>query len=173
MKKQDILLYIIGLSIFGFVSFILVKTQYSLQRDLSSGIQLENKIPQLEQTKIRYEYLSKILLANTIRKNIAFLIGVMMIILGTILIISRIKSDIRAQVDLVKTDKFHITTTSPGVFIVLLGTIIVVTTVLKSDVYKVEDSPLKTTSNREEPMNNTNQNADDTTSIDSSINYNE
>ncbi|GAB5476353.1 MAG: hypothetical protein Mars2KO_44520 [Maribacter sp.] len=145
MSKKDKFLYSLGIVIFIFVSFILLRTQLSLENKISNQIELKNNIPQLEQTMLRYEYSSKILLSNATRKNIAFLIGTMMVVLGTILIISKIESSIDAKVDTIEKAKVHITTSSPGVFIVLLGTIIVVATILKSDSYQFEDYPIEST----------------------------
>jgi len=144
MSKKDVLLYIIGISVFIFISIILTRTQVSLQQNIIYQKEILNKSPHLEQTLLRYDFLSKVLLSNATRKNIAFLIGTMMIVLGTILIISRIESSINANMDTFEKAKFQITTSSPGVFVVLLGTIIVITTVLKSDFYEFKDEPITT-----------------------------
>ncbi|MDH7911337.1 hypothetical protein [Winogradskyella sp. SYSU M77433] len=145
MSKKDMLLYVIGIGVFFYVSLILSNTQNSLRENITINRKLINEIPQLEQTVIRYDYMSKVLLSNSTRKNIAFLIGTMMSILGTILIISKIESSVNSSVDTFEKAKFQITTTSPGVFVVFLGGIIVITTILKSDKYEFSDSPLTTT----------------------------
>ena len=144
MNKKDYILYLIGISVFIYVSIILSNTQNSLQENITAKKEIVNKIPQLEQTIIRYDYMSKVLLSNATRKNIAFLIGTMMSLLGTILIISKIESSINANVDTFEKAKFQITTTSPGVFVVLLGGLIIIATIMKSDSYEFSDNPITT-----------------------------
>ena len=172
MKLKDIILYIIGISTFVYVSLILSNTQARLEKSISDVSKTEYNSIQLEQTKIRYEYSSKILLSNSTRKNIAFLIGTMMIILGTILVISKIESTIDTKITTLENAKFNLTTTSPGVFVIFLGTIIVITTILKSDTYNFKDNPITTkTEYKKEPLKK-NNNTDGKKSVNSLIKIN-
>lgn len=145
MNKKDIFLYTVGISIFIFISILTLKSINKLESEISSRIELKSNSPQIEQAILRYDYMSKALLSNSSRKNIAFLVGSMMIILGTILIISKIESSVNANIDTLEKAKFQIRTSSPGIFIVFLGTIIIITVVLKGNSYSINDSPIKTT----------------------------
>lgn len=144
MNKKNLFLYSFGVLTFIFFCFVIVNGQNNFREDIKLGDfeVAETENPQLIQTILRYDLAGKILLANSSRKNIAFLIGTLMAIFGSLLVISKIESTIDANIDTFDKAKFNITTTSPGVFIVFLGTIIILVTIFMRDSYSVNDGPI-------------------------------
>ncbi len=143
MSKKDKFLYSFGVLTFAFFCFVIVNAQNALREDIKSNVtEIRSQKPLLAPTFLRYELAGKILLVNSSRKNIAFLIGTLMTVFGSLLVISKIESYIDANVDTFDKAKIKITTTSPGVFIVFLGTVIILVTIFMKDSYKVEDGPI-------------------------------
>lgn len=91
----------------------------------------------------RYELGHQAYITNSTRKNIGFLIGMLLSLIGCIVIVRRIRNmDISAEGSAVG-NQLKFATASPGVMMILLGSIIILTTILRTDKVTVTDnSPL-------------------------------
>lgn len=88
----------------------------------------------------RYEHAAASVYSDAARTNVAFLVGVLLSLLGSLIIVRRVReSPIKAGVDAPQLFRFDIATSSPGIFLVFLGTVLMAITILKSDHVAVQD----------------------------------
>ena len=89
--------------------------------------------------KNRYDLGSQILIANTTRKNIGFLIGTLLCLIGCIVIVRRIRNmSIEAEGN-AAGQQFKFLTASPGVLLTLFGSAIILATIIRVDKVEVTD----------------------------------
>ena len=90
---------------------------------------------------MRYEFASKILLSNTSKSNLGFLIGATLCLLGSLFIIRKSKVDIiEANGSNKQLLNFSIKTTSPGIFIVFMGTLLLFISIISKNKYNIKDN---------------------------------
>jgi len=89
----------------------------------------------------RYEQGARILLTTSTRKNTGFLVGTLLAFMGCIIVVRRVRRmPITADFAATEKAKLKVITSSPGVFITLLGTIIIMSTILRYDSFDVNDA---------------------------------
>lgn len=89
--------------------------------------------------KKRYDLASQTLIANLTRKNIGFLIGTILSLIGCIVIVRRIRNMSLEAEGNVSEAKLKFLSASPGVLLVFFGSIIVTATILRTDEINVKD----------------------------------
>jgi hypothetical protein len=89
---------------------------------------------------MRYEFAGKVLISNSTRINLSFLIGSIMCILGTMIVIRKARVDTLEASGGDENISFSIKTTSPGIFLALLGTIILICSIVFKDEYNITDN---------------------------------
>ena len=151
---EDVILYIFGIGIMIFIGFFLIQSQKNLELNIvHSDIRTDKEVatgkteapsqtinPDVSITKFRYQYASKILLSNSTRKNIAFLVGTLLTIFGCMIIIRGVRdSPFEGEVDAFERAKVKIKASSPGIVVVLCGTLILVLSIMVKDVYEIQD----------------------------------
>jgi hypothetical protein len=107
----------------------------------SEDLRLAHMKAQLSLSSMRYEQALRTSAGISARRNFGFLIGAILTLLGSVIAVrgARGSSAVDAQLEAKDYAKVKITTTSSGAFIVLLGTVIVLATVLNNDHVRVED----------------------------------
>jgi hypothetical protein len=134
------------------------QTAEKMENDLSNGIlSPPNAInrnymaylqAQSNLNKKRYDLGSQLVIANMTRKNIGFLIGTLLALLGCIIVVRRIRNMPLSASGNVSGQSFSLLTASPGVLLVVMGSIMIIATILRSDEVYVHDfdpvSPLIT-----------------------------
>jgi|GEM_PF-2122985 len=151
---EDVILYIFGIGIMIFIGFFLIQSQKNLELNIvHNDIRTDKEVaaektetlpqainPNVSITKFRYQYASKILLSNSTRKNIAFLVGTLLTIFGCMIIIRGVRdSPFEGEVDAFERAKVKIKASSPGIVVVLCGTLILVLSIMVKDVYEIQD----------------------------------
>lgn len=97
----------------------------------------------LHTTKVRYNFANKILISGNIRRNAAFLIGAVCLLIGCLFILNQVK-DSHTKIDATFMDKIKasIATSSPGMFMMFIGVIIIVAVIVIGSKVVVNDPPL-------------------------------
>ena len=141
-NKEDLLLYVITICLLCFLGWYFNKSQEQLISSIDyrlDHIKTEN-IQILEAAKMRYEFSGKVLISNSTRTNLSFLIGSVMCLLGTLIIIRKARVDTLEASGGDEKLSFSIKTTSPGVFLALLGTVILIFSITFKDKYTITDN---------------------------------
>ena len=89
--------------------------------------------------KHRYELGEKILIPNATRKNIGFLIGMLLSLIGCIVIVRRIRNMGIMAEGTAAGQQFKLLTASPGVLLAVIGGTIIMTTIITTDKVEVKD----------------------------------
>lgn len=87
---------------------------------------------QMGMTAMRYQQASISTAALSTRKNLGFVVGTIVLIFGCIIIIRGVRDDIGFTGNLSQVAKAKLTSSSPGVFVVLIGGAIVLSSILTS-----------------------------------------
>jgi hypothetical protein len=88
----------------------------------------------------RYSYGARILLTNSTRKNTGFMVGTMIGLLGCIMVIRRVrKMPITADFEAAAQARLRVVTGSPGLFVTLLGSLIILCTIIRYDSFDLQD----------------------------------
>lgn len=90
----------------------------------------------------RYDMGAQLVMADVTRKNIGFLIGTLLSLLGCVIIVRRIRRMPVSASGTVSGQQINLLTSSPGVLLVVVGSIMIIATILKSsDVYVNDFDP--------------------------------
>jgi hypothetical protein len=141
---EDVMLYVFGIGIMVFLGFFLIQAQEQLNLQVpnnTKGNCVENsRDPNVQITQLKYDYAGKILLSNSTRKNIAFLVGTILAIFGCMIVIRGVReSPIEGELSAFEKAKIKVKTSSPGIFIVLCGCVIVALSIFVKDKYDIQD----------------------------------
>lgn len=91
----------------------------------------------------RYNQAGEILVSGIYTKYLGFFTGMILSIVGAVFIISKLKEDTSNLEGSVKEQiQFKLVSSSPGIIFGVLGTILMITTILKTVESKVTDAPL-------------------------------
>ncbi|MBU2887894.1 hypothetical protein KO507_19170 [Gilvimarinus agarilyticus] len=92
----------------------------------------------------RYEMASRINNSIAYIKYISFAVGTFLCLLGVIVIFKGVReSPIKSEMSSANQLKFRISTTSPGAFVVFLGTVIICLSITYKSTIDVKDEPIK------------------------------
>ena len=92
----------------------------------------------------RYQHGARTLLTTSTRKNTGFLVGTMLALLGCIIVVRRVrKMPITADFGASERAKFRVITSSPGVFVTLLGALIILSTIIRYDSFEIADAVIQ------------------------------
>jgi hypothetical protein len=92
----------------------------------------------------RYQHGARILLTTSTRKNTGFLVGTMLALLGCIIVVRRVrKMPITADFAASERAKLRVITSSPGVFVTLLGALIILSTIIRYDSFEIADAVIQ------------------------------
>jgi hypothetical protein len=155
--KEDVLLYIFCALLLTFMGLFFWTTQNQLEQALNKQQEAEaaiSIIPPSEtdayraylhaQTIVsskRYQQGARILLTTSTRKNTGFLIGSLLAFMGCIIVIRRVrKMGITAEGSAGANAQFKVITSSPGLFVALLGTLIILSTIIRYDSFDITDA---------------------------------
>ena len=156
---EDLLLYLFTFVLIGSIGFYFWGTQKRqeesfLPRDESDRAwtiknkenhQLAVLEAQLAQIRSRHQYATKVLLSSSTRKNTGFLVGTLLAFMGCIIIIRRVrKMPAHLEWEGLGEHKLKFLSSSPGLIITLLGSIIILATILHSDRINLQDEGLGT-----------------------------
>ncbi len=141
---EDVVLYIFGVSVMVIVGLFLVQAQEQLEIKIVHDGAAVNEAGGIDGniriTQLKYKFASKILLSNSTRKNIAFLVGTLLAILGCMIIIRGVRdSPFEGEVNAFERAKVKIKASSPGIVVVLCGTLILILSVVIKDEYTSYD----------------------------------
>lgn len=141
-NKEDLLLYIITICLLFFLGWYFKSTQEQLVSSIDYRLDhiKTEEIKILEAAKMRYEFAGKVLISNSTRTNLSFLIGSIMCLLGTLIIIRKARVDTLEASGGDENLSFSIKTTSPGIFLAVLGTMILIFSITFKDKYTVTDN---------------------------------
>jgi hypothetical protein len=92
------------------------------------------------QSDKQIEYLTKAILSSSARKNAGFLVGTLLALMGCIIIFRRIRQ-MPATID-IGALKTNLVSSSPGIIIVVLGSLIILATIYDADIIDFKDEGL-------------------------------
>jgi hypothetical protein len=87
----------------------------------------------------RYNLGAQLIVANMTRKNIGFLIGTLLSLLGCVVIVRRIRNMSVSASGNVSGQQMSLNTASPGILLALLGSIMIIATIVRGDEVRVDD----------------------------------
>ncbi len=149
-NKEDLFLYVITICVLIFLAWYFHISQQQLISSIDYKLEHINadKIQILEAAKMRYEFAGKVLISNSTRINLSFLIGSIMCLLGTLIVIRKARVDNLEASGGNENLSFSIKTSSPGIFLAILGTLILTFSIAFKDEYSITDNDSRT-----EPIN--------------------
>jgi hypothetical protein len=149
MKKywEDILLYITFLALLVFIAvyfreareFVFAEIRQK-QSESAPADSLESIM--LKGNSLKYEFANKVLVSNSTRTNISMMVGTLLCMIGGLFIVRKVRDKIEfnASADSVKGE---LKTTLPGVYIIALGALLLIVSVLSKDKYTINESPIE------------------------------
>jgi len=145
-RKEDLFLYLVALGLIGYFAVYFHQSRAELLDNIwydSGKITEEKYLILVEQSRMRYEFTSKVLLSNSIRSNMSFLVGTVLCVLGTMIVIRRVRGEIEVGAgDADRSLSFK--STSPGVFLAFMGSLIIIFSIAFKDKYEVSDGGFQT-----------------------------
>jgi hypothetical protein len=143
-NKEDAFLYLVTIGLLCFLGWYFHLSQQQMISKIDYKLDHINteEIKILEAAKMRYEFAGKVLISNSTRINLSFLIGSVMCLLGTLLVIRKARMDSfeASGSDNSKNLLFSIKTTSPGIVLAILGTVILICSIAIKDEYYITDN---------------------------------
>jgi hypothetical protein len=156
---EDLILYVFCLLLVAFCAFYFLNLQELNDKDLLtthdremlSDLKIKDadgddhiKIAfikaQLLLINKRYEFSTRFARANAFVKYIGFMVGTLLTILGTMIVIRGVReSAITTEIEAAQKARVKFITSSPGIFIVFAGTLIIMSTVLKTSESNLKD----------------------------------
>lgn len=155
-RKEDLFLYLVALGLLIFTGYYFTQSI----RQLQTAIQYDsNRLPAdyavlFETAKMRYEFGSKVLLSNAVRTNMSFLLGTIMCLLGTMIVVRRIRVEMDATIKTMDKSEFSLKTSSAGLTLVFLGTLLIIVAVTFKDKYNITDGTMEATWQQKKERNN-------------------
>lgn len=156
LRKEDWLLYVASFLLIGYLTYVTVDTRNSMisafaHEDSSKRIPTEDMY-KFESERNRYDYATKCLISNSMRVNLGFLAGVVISLMGSILVIRQVRDTIefgaRNGTAADAAQSINLRTTSPSVFVVFMGCVIILAAMLSKDKTSIdavlsEEAPAK------------------------------
>jgi hypothetical protein len=144
-RKEDLFLYLVALGLLIFTGYYFSQSINELGTAIkydSSRLPAEYTVL-FETSKMRYDFGSKVLLSNAVRTNMSFLLGTIMCLLGTMVVVRRIMTELDAAVKTPEKSELSLKTSSAGLVLAFLGTAIIITAVTAKDRYNINDGTLE------------------------------
>jgi hypothetical protein len=161
---EDIVLYVIVAIVIAITSWFIITTQERIEEKLKGADNTQVFLEAFEKAgaadpsadtatrsyyaylqaqanlnKKRYDMGSLLVVAGMTRKNMGFLVGMILALLGCVIVVRRIRQMPVEASGNVSGGKVSLITASPGVLLVLMGTAIILATVLRSEEVYVND----------------------------------
>jgi len=165
---EDTFLYLTLVVVLTFSSWFLMKTHFDIEKsqpqptnqqifiDILNNKSLETDSNKTDSEKINKNYLAylqaqanlnksrydlgtQLVSANLMRKNIGFLIGTLLALIGCIVIVRRIRNMSVSAEGSAAGQQIKFLTASPGIVLVMLGSLIILTTIIRQDTVSVQD----------------------------------
>lgn len=146
-------LAVLVLLVAGFFTYVTVQQNAALQRAsapdlqglLSAGVERDAGTIFLDaQYRIvvrRYQHAAASTFSNAARTNVAFLVGTIIALAGCLVIVRRVReTPVEASWNAGAALRTRLATSSPGIVLASLGTVIIVSTILADDSVVVEDT---------------------------------
>lgn len=138
---EDILLYLTMIGVLVFFGYYLDHQSNLISKPLTEMNEISSKeFLQLSSTQLRYDYASRVLLTNTSRNNLSFLIGSILCILGSLIIVRRVRTETNTLNAKSINLKLSLQSNSPGLIMVFLGTVIILSSIYFKDKYEMSDN---------------------------------
>jgi hypothetical protein len=159
--KEDLLLYSFCAILMVFLGIFFWTTQTRLEQNLldeevknigaagpaaTAPVEYYNNYLQTQSVASarRYRYGARILLTNSTRKNTGFMVGTMIALLGCIMVVRRVrKMPIMADFAASEKARLRVITGSPGLFVTLLGALIILSTIIRYDSFELSDAVIQ------------------------------
>lgn len=142
--KEDIFLYMATICILCFLGWYFHISREHIKDAVSYNLEGTQVVrtDYLLASKMRYDFALKILLSNSTRTNLSFLIGSVLCLVGSMFVIRRSRIDnFEASGEVPsKSISLSLKTSSPGVLLSLFGTIIIIFSIIIKDKYNVVDN---------------------------------
>lgn len=158
IHREDLLLYIVSVVLISFFIAYFVRIQQhndkpvfnELDTEMFKNLQLKDPEQirpeheflkaQLQLVYKRYELTTKVSRTIAYIKFIGFIVGTLLVLLGTMVVIRGIRHhDFNASGEGIEKFRFSLSLSSPGMFLCLIGTIIMIATILKGVENKMDD----------------------------------
>lgn len=108
----------------------------------------------------RYNQAGEILISGIYTKYLGFFTGMILAIVGSVFIISKLKEDTSNLEGTINEHvKFKLISSSPGIIFGVLGTLLMITTILKTVESNVTDAPLFLNYQNQQPQKDNDENA--------------
>lgn len=147
MKKywEDILLYITFLALLAFIAVYFREAREFVfteikQKQPAQANAVETMM--LSTNAAKYEFANKVLVSNSTRTNITMMVGTLLCMIGGLFIVRKVRDKIEFNAS-AESVKGELKTTLPGVYIIALGTLLLIISVLSKDKYTINDSPVE------------------------------
>ncbi len=140
---EDILLYVIIAGVFIYLGFYFVGISDDLNAQILSGrTKLKDypATPEMIQIILRYDFGNNVLVSNSARINMSFMIGSVLAVLGGLIIVRRVKTEANKASGGNEHFKFDFSSNSPGLAVCALGVVIICLSIVYKDKYSMTDS---------------------------------
>ena len=139
---EDVVLYIVMIGVLLFMGSFLNKQSELISSpltELNTNERLD--FTKLTAVQLRYDFASRVLVTNTGRSNLSFLIGSILCILGGLIIVRRVRTESSSLSGGSENLKLSLQSNSPGLIVVVIGAIIVCFSIYFKDKYEMRDGP--------------------------------
>ncbi|MCW3106750.1 MAG: hypothetical protein JWQ09_1256 [Segetibacter sp.] len=156
IQLEDVILYTITAIILFYCIRSFEKNHDRLFHIIDNTIANSNSISSFnEDMKIRYGFATEVLASNSSRNNMSFLVGTVLCLLGLMVVVRRVRSEIEGSMTTSGEKKFGFQTSSPGVFMALIGGLIIIFSITFKDHYTIQDPSLQNSEKQQEPKKDT------------------
>jgi cytochrome c biogenesis factor len=146
-RKEDLFLYLVTLGLLIFTGYYFTQSIQQLQKAIqydSSRLPADYAVL-FETSKMRYDFGSKVLLSNAVRTNMSFLLGTIMCLLGTMVVVRKIRVEMDAGFKSPDKSEFSLKTSSAGLTLAFLGVMLIIISVTSKDKYNISEGTMEAT----------------------------
>lgn len=157
---EDLILYVFGFALLGVLAAFFWTLNGQMHRLIDEKLtgfkmttanpavvmMLENRFleVQMDADALRYQYASAVLLSRSARTNAAFMIGATLALMGSFIIIREVRgSGCEGSGSVTNKGRVKVAVSSPGVSALVLGTIIILTTLVAREKTDINEQAIQ------------------------------
>lgn len=139
-RKEDLFLYVVALGLMVFFGYYFVQSREIATRvmDFDSKQVLTDRAYNFEVFRYKYDFATRALALNSMRNNILFMVGSILCLLGTMIVVRRLRDSVEAGLDHGNV-AFSFKTSSPGVYLAVLGFLLLLMPLVLKDEYSITE----------------------------------
>lgn len=139
-RKEDAFLYLVSLGLLIFLGWYFLQYRIGVSSQDIYGygsLVAEKDMITVVTERMKYDFFTLVLFSNSLRSNMSFMIGALLCVLGTMIVIRRLRAEVEFSVKEGSNNAGTLKTSSAGVFITFLGTLIIIAAIIYKDKYEV------------------------------------